>query len=460
MSIDEKSWYRLDNTGNLYPSVLSRRNTTLFRLSLRLRDAVQIDRLSRAVEPVMRRFPYYRVQLRPGAFWYSLEENPRLPRPVIDSLSPCGYMPIKKRGVFPFRIRSYGSNLSVEFSHALTDGTGALHFLLSLLAAYRLEDPGLGSNEAREIRRELGADPTILLFDEEGNYAEPAQEEQQDAFRHYYDRHVPAPDEEKKVFHLKGTDLPSHGYRVLTGEMPVAELIAKAKGLGVSLTEYLTAIYFQALQEIQLRRARRGESTGRGPSRRAKRAKIPAPISVMVPVNLRRILPSRTMRNYFLTLNPLLDTRLGSYDPEEITAKVHHFMRIQLDHRHLSQQISRNVKGTVHPFIRLSPLFVKNIALKSIYRDYGESRYSGSLSNLGSVKLPSSLQPMVERVTFVPPPSQVLKKKAGGVSYGDTLSVSFGSLIEETALERIFFTHLRRAGVPVRVRGNWKGGDD
>jgi len=441
MSVTYKQWYRLDNTGNLYPSVLSRRNTTLFRLAVRLSSPVHADRLARAVEPVMRRFPYYRTQLRPGAFWYSLEENPRLPRPVVDSLTPCTYMPIKKRGVFPFRIRAHGRTLAMEFSHALTDATGAFRFLASLLAAYLLTDPELTEAEESRLRRELGGDPQILLLEERGKYAEVSEREFRDDFRRYYDRRVPTPDQEKRVFHLRGTKLPLYGYRILTGEMPVGAVRGRAKELGVSLTEYLTAVYFAALQEIQ---------ELRGGARH--------PLSVMVPINLRTILPSSTMRNFFLTLNPLLDTRLGHYELEEIAKKVHHFMRTQVDHRHLSQQISRNVWGAVHPLIRLAPLFVKNFALKSIYRDYGESRFSGSLSNMGRVSFPAPLQDLVEGVTFVPPPSPVLKKKCGVVSYGDSLVVTFGSLIEETALERLFFTRLRREGIQVRLEGNWRGG--
>lgn len=448
MSIEEKSWYRLDNTGTLYPSVMTRRNTTLFRMAVSLDHPVHVERLAEAVPALMERFPYYRVQLRPGAFWYSFEENPRVPRPVIDSRSPCGYMPIKKRGVFPFRIRAYGSSLAVEFSHSLTDGTGAMRFLKALLTVYH---SGSGWHSGTEYHWRGKASIPGGSSIPGGMLGGPEEGEYEDAFRVHYDPKVPSPEQEKKVFHIPGKKLRHGCYRVLTGEVPVKELIDRAKNLGVSLTEYLTALYFSALQEIQ-------EQT-EGRKRREKRK----PLSVMVPVNLRGILPSSTMRNFFLTLNPLLDTRLGHYEFEEIAAKVHHFMRTELDYRHLRRQISRNVRGSMHPLIRISPLFVKNMALKSIYRGYGENTFSGSMSNLGRFTsdelLSDEAAGSIRRVSFVPPPSPVLGVKCGAVSYGETLSISFGSLIEETALERLFFTSLRKSGVPVRLRGNWKEGE-
>lgn len=438
--MEQRKWYRLDTTGNLYPSVLSRRNTTLFRLAVQLKKPVHVDRLNRSFREVLGRFPYYRVQLRRGAFWYTFVENDRDPSVMIDGRSPCGYLPLKKRGVFPFRVRVYGKNLAVEFSHALTDATGALIFLKTLLGRYVL----LGLKEADGgscvLEAELKAD--LEIFDPE---EAPREDESTDAFRLHYDPSIPSPDQEKKVFHLEGNELPTGTYRVLTGELSVREVLAAAKGLNLSLTEYLVSVYFYCLQDIQ-EKSRYGR----------KRGKL-APLSVMVPVNLRSILPSRTMRNFFLTLNPLIDTRLGHYSFEDIAVGVHHFMGTAIDRRHLKQQIARNVRGRIHPLLRIAPLFIKDIALKLIYLDYGESRFSGSLSNLGKIDLPPSLDREVERIVFVPPPSPVLKVKCGVLSRGDRLAVTFGSLIGEKDLELRFFSFLRKAGIRVKLHGNYKG---
>jgi len=244
--VEHPEWYRLDNTANLYPSVISHRNTTLFRISVHLYKPVHVDRLTRALKQLVPRFPYYQVHLRKGAFWYTLEENPRLPLPVIDSRSPCRYMPIKQRGVLPFRVRVFSHTMAVEFSHAITDGTGALIFTKSLLAAYSLIDLAPASLEYKTLHNEYSEDPEIFLFDQH-----PKAEEFKDAFLTHFDPTIPTPDQEKKVFHLPGRKLPVGHYRVITGDMPLKEVLSLAKSHNSSLTEFLTAVYFEALQQIQ-----------------------------------------------------------------------------------------------------------------------------------------------------------------------------------------------------------------
>lgn len=58
---------------------------------------------------------------------------------------------------------------------------------------------------------------------------------------------------------------------------------------------------------------------------------------------------------------------------------------------------------------------------------------------------------------FVPPPSTVLGVKCGALSYRGHLRLTFGSLLEETALERLVFSTLRSYGIPIQISGNWKG---
>ena len=54
-----------------------------------------------------------------------------------------------------------------------------------------------------------------------------------------------------------------------------------------------------------------------------------------------------------------------------------------------------------HTLMRLTPLFMKNIALKSAYNRFGERLVSSTLSNLGVVKLPESLKEYIDRFDFV-----------------------------------------------------------
>lgn len=70
---DDKSWYKLDNAGKLYSSIISSRATTLFRLSATLNSPVESVYLQRALEATLERFPFFKVQLKQGFFGITLK---------------------------------------------------------------------------------------------------------------------------------------------------------------------------------------------------------------------------------------------------------------------------------------------------------------------------------------------------------------------------------------------------
>ena len=92
--------------------------------------------------------------------------------------------------------------------------------------------------------------------------------------------------------------------------------------------------------------------------------------------------------------------------------------------------------------------------MPSLYRVLGENNYTSGFSNLGQVTLPDAMARHVQSFDFYPPPSRGNKVKCTALSYGDELRVSFGSLIRETEVERLFFTSLRKKDIHVRMESN------
>ncbi len=422
----DSNWYKLDNAGKIYPAILSRRITSLFRISLSLKEPVNIDLLEEANNRVIKRFPYYQVSLRRGLFWYYLDTNPRLPRIEGDSLYPCMRMPIKKKRMFLFRVRAYKCRIAVEFSHIMTDGTGASIYLKTLAAEY-LRLKGVT----------IPADPERGIFSLE---EPPAEDEKEDAFKQYFNPKLPKPSRGARAFHLHQKLIPPHRYYLTTGIMPVEKVKTRAKELNVSISEFLIALLILSFQEYIINHIKR-------PGR-------VKPIRMNIPVNLRNLYPSGTMRNFFLSVEPWIDPRLGVYTLEEIAAKVHHYMRYEVDRRFLNQQISRNIKGEINIVNRLLPLLLKDLVLPVLYQFMGERNYTSGFSNLGRMELPGEMCPHVERFDFYPPPSKGNRIKCTAVSWQDRLHVSFGSLVEDTEIERIFFTSLRKMDIPVKIESN------
>jgi NRPS condensation-like uncharacterized protein len=125
-------------------------------------------------------------------------------------------------------------------------------------------------------------------------------------------------------------------------------------------------------------------------------------IRIEVPVNLRRMFPSRTMRNFSLYVMPGIDLRLGHYTFDEVVKTVYHQMTLETDKKLIGKMISRNVGGEKHPLIRRVPLFLKTLILSKLY-ETGTKQYSGVVTNMGKIDLHPEINGLIHKFIFIPP---------------------------------------------------------
>ncbi len=422
--LKDKGWARLDNVGNLFPSVASDRITGYFRISCVLLQPVRKGVLQEAVENVMPRFPYYNVEIIPNLFWHTFIPS-KHPLLVIPD-SPNPNLPLGKhyRGRHPFRVRIFETRLSVEFHHSLTDGTGALTFLRSLLAEYF---------------RLLG-----VVCEDYGDiflpHQTPEKGEREDSYKFPYDPDIPLIPRKEHSFKHPGKFVPKDRYLITQGYLPLDLTLARAKERGVSLTEFLISVLFMAWQDLFFQ------------IKKFKHRKL-GPIRLTIPVNLRKLYKSNTMLNFFLTIPLELDPRLGEYTFEEVLEKVHHFMQIEVNSKSILPQINGNLRGEKYAILRMMPLWIKNIFLGYMYRS-GEKEVTSSLSNLGNVRLPVEIADKIERFEFIPPPSEGARIAASVVSFKNVLSISFGRIAQGSWIEALFFHRLRKLALPVKIETN------
>lgn len=422
-SEEQDRWYSLDNAAKLFPAIESERRTTLFRLSVTLVELVDPELLHTALLRIIDRFPYYKVRLCQGLFWYYIENNPDYPIVQADAHYPCRQLDLEKNHQYLFRVRYFQRRIAVEFCHVLTDGTGALIFLKTLIREYlRLE--------GKDISMEAG----IFAVDQI-----PHREEAEDAYRRFYRSTIPHPKKESRAYHLPGKIEKKGVFHIITGIISLPAILTVAKSFKITLTELLAAVYIDVLQEIQ--------------ASHVKFSRI-RPIRLSVPVNLRKIFDSKTMRNFSLYVTPGIDPRLGTHSFEEIVKSVYHQMRTEVNEKAISRQISRNVGGEDNFLVKIVPLWIKKLFAVYLYKSMGEGLYSGSLSNLGRVQLPEQMEEHIKRVDFLPGPNLINKSGCSIVSYQDALHISFGRVIKEAELERLFFRRLISLGVKVTIESN------
>ncbi len=417
-------WLRLDNAAKIYPAARSNNWSNVFRLSATLKEDIDCEIMQSALDVTVRRFPSIAARLRRGAFWYYLEELSEVPKIREEHSYPLEKMSKKETSQCALRVKVYKKRVAVEYFHSLTDGNGALVFLKTLLAEY------IQQKYCIYIPAENG----VL-----GRLEEPSDEELEDSFLKYSGA-VSASRREDTAWHLSGTPT-KDGYLNLTCfKVPVADALNMAHKYNVSLTAFLCAVMMQALLQVQ--------------AKKVPNLKRRKPVKVLIPVNLRRLFKSKSLRNFALYTTPEIDAKLGEYTFEEICKVVHHHMGLEVNAKHMSKMIATNVGDEKLFIVKIMPLFIKNLVMKAVFTAFGECKSCLTLSNLGAVKMPEPMIPYIERLDFVLGVQASAPHNCGVISFGDTLYINFIRDIEESELEYEFHRVLQDMGITATVESN------
>ena len=417
-----KQWMRLDNAALIFPAIRQRRWANAFRVSATLTEPVDPAVLQAAVDDLAPRFPSMYVRLRHGLFWYYLEEVDTPPTVRADYAFPLPLMQRKELRACCLRVMYYENRIAVEFFHALTDGTGGMAYLKTLTARYLERKHGL----------RVPAGEGILDWREK-----PSAEELEDSFVRHANQYI-LNDREPDAQRFGGSSEPNYLY-LTTGLIPSETLLETAHRYGVTVTVFLSAVMAEAILNLQAERI---------PLPRRK------PVKVTVPVNLRRLYGSRTLRNFVLTLNPGVDPKMGTYTLEELCRTISAQLTAEATPQRMSGRIAANVTPQQNRLIRAIPLPLKNLVMRTVYAVRGESKGCINLSNLGVVRLPASMAEYVSRMEFIIGTQRSYPNNCSALSYGGTTCVNMIRSIRESDLERLFFSRLVELGVPVSIESN------
>ena len=420
----EKTWLKLDNAAKIYPAAKRRRWNNLFRISITLKEPIDKEILQSALDVTVKRFPSIAVRVRRGVFWYYLEEIPKAPNVRQDTCYPLSRMPFNDIRKCAFRVLYYENRIAVEIFHALTDGNGGMIFLKTLVAEYLSQKHGIT----------IPSNSGVLDRSEE-----PSDAELEDSFLKN-EGNVSSGRQESNAYRLKGIHENDGFLHLTSGVMDVNQVLQIAKSYNVTLTELITSVMIASIIEIQNEKV---------PNRNLQK-----PVKVLVPVNLRKMFESISLRNFVLYITPGINPRMGDYSFEEITKIVHHKMGIELNNKHMSSLITANVKAEKILLLKIMPLFIKNIALKTVYNMVGEKKSCLTLSNLGVVKLPEEMSQYVERVDFVLGIQATGTNNCGVLSFGDKLYINIIRNIKEPTLEHRFFNYLKKLGLNMKIESN------
>lgn len=411
------SWDKLDNTANLFPVIVSESVTNVYRISATLTEDVDPMLLQEALDLVLPYFQIFKSKLKKGIFWYYFEENLMpTPRVVLEDMIPCAYInPITNNG-YLFRITYYGKRINLEAFHVLTDGSGAIQFIKELVYQY-----------LRLKYSELKGDNVLHLgtsFDREDSYIKNYKKSAKKRYK-----------TEKAVI-IKGERFPSTQFGIIHGYINLPDIKARAKEYNVTINHYLIAVLFWAIYK---------EALNGLPSK--------FPISACVPVNLRPYFNSETTKNFFAVVSAVFKPEKDEYTFEEVLSIISTSLKEQITKEHLEKLFSYNVSSQKKLIIRAVPIFIKNIAMKMIYKTSARANTT-TITNMGVIDILDEYKKYIDKFHIVLSMSKGQNIKESVCSYGDTLVFTFSSAIKETSIQKAFFRKLTEDGIGVKVESN------
>jgi NRPS condensation-like uncharacterized protein len=419
---NENRWYRLDNAAKIYPAVTNSSHANVFRIAVRMKEIVKPQVLQEALNVTLPRFPSFDVRMQKGLFWYYFEHNPGKPV-VSQEIAPiCRPVLLEETNGYLFRVSYYDTRISLEVFHAVADGTGAAAFLKSLLYNYLSLDG-----------KAVEAGDGVL-----NGEMYPVSSEVEDSFLKYYDATAKSSWAESKAYQISGTRIAPSSVRVTHGIIPITEYRLLTKKNNATVTEYTVALMIYAVYMTQLK--------GIG-------SKLP--VKVSVPVNLRSFFPSETLRNFSSYVNLGLVFSAAPYTFNDILSIVSAQLKNDAQKDRLIEKVGANVSAERSPFMRLTPLVLKSIALKTAFRLYGERLVTSTMSNLGIIALPPSMTEHVERFEFVLGAPAKNMINCAVCSFAENLTITFTRVMEETDIERFFFRFLAGQGISVVIESNY-----
>ncbi|HCP15098.1 MAG TPA: alcohol acetyltransferase, partial [Peptococcaceae bacterium] len=129
-------WTKLDNAAIVFPSLAKAKNSTIYRVSAVLKETVLPVRLQQALDITVKRYPMMTMRIHKGLFWRYMEYDDEPLRVKREDDYPCHPLQDRMTMEALLKVFYYQRRISVEVFHAITDGSGAMEFLKTLVYEY------------------------------------------------------------------------------------------------------------------------------------------------------------------------------------------------------------------------------------------------------------------------------------------------------------------------------------
>jgi hypothetical protein len=410
-------WSRLDNAAKIFPPTTTKDDTKVFRLSCELYENVDPEILKSALGATLDQFPFYRFIIRRGFFWYYFAKSDLRPQVREEYKPPCAPLYDVNRKNLLFEVTYWKKRINLETYHALSDGAGALQFFKTIVYYYLL-----GKHRG-------SMDETVRLDDDN------ASDEQRslDAFDKYYSKgksskapRIP------RAYRVRGERFPESRLGIIEGRLSTGAIINKSHEYKATLSEFLTALLICSIHEGM---------TFRDEER---------PVSISIPVDLRKYFSTPTARNFFGIINVSHNFQTQGRSFEDVLGEVKKSFKDQLRPEKLYERLNQLLSFEHALYIKMVPLAIKVPVLKNVAWK-ADKKSSAAFSNIGKITMPPALVPYIHLFGVF---YGTKRPNICLCSFGDKLAISFSSPFISSDIQRAFFRSLSAMGLDIEIVSN------
>ena len=408
-------WRRLDNSAKIFPISAGKKYSTVFRLSVVLKEKVNPEILKKAVNKALEQYEFFKVSLKSGFFWNYLEYNAKEPIIEEEKEYPCKYIEPKENNNYLFKVTYFDQKINIDIFHSLTDGNSGVMFFREIIYNY------IELSHKEEFQEELRIKRKIDVSAE-------------DSYIKNYNKKAKGNNSSKKAYKLAGKKIKLGAISAIHEIIDLNELKQEAKNNSATITQYLTAVLIYSIYKANY-----------------LKHKEKKPIKVCIPVNLKKYFPSNTVSNFFSYITVEAEMKKEKLDDfDKILDFVKKDFAKKLTPEEIQKTMSGNVKLGTNPFIKIIPLVLKKPIVRLSYieiRKYTTTTFS----NIGRIGIIGKYKKYIDNFLMLIAPEPVEKIKCSACSFENNIVFTFTSILDNCEIEEEFCEFLKGKNIHVTI---------
>ena len=412
---DALSWFPLDDAAKIYPVSMEHGVMSVFRLAVNLKEDVVPELLQMALTFTIKRFPSFATTLKKGVFWHYLDSTKRCFNVYEENDIPCQCLKVSQSGSQSFRVLYYHTRISVEFFHVLTDASGGLEFLKSLVSEYiRLKG---------------------IVINDNGNILNvndiPDAEEYKNEFESITKTSQTTGLYNKVATQMDGNLTRLKPCRIINFKIDSNKLKEVAHKYNTTISTYLLAIMFLSCK--------------------ASCEVYDGEFSIQVPVNMRKYYNVKTLRNFSMYCGIRLPINTIK-DIESLIPLIEEQLKEKSSENEMHSMLYSTKKLIKN--IRFIPLIIKQPIAKIISGLLGDKAFTSTLSNIGVVDFPEEYKEHLKDVEFTLNTSTIARASCGVASFNNVTTISITKITIDPSFEDKMYSLLSKEGLDILVEGS------